>query len=101
MTIKDNTKPFLTVYPDNWFGRSARGKQHAVSGEGVKVDQHGNPVYVDATGKTHGSRSWSTTALCGVVGTIGGTEFTATEGDVITCSRCARRVKAAREEAAS
>lgn len=89
MTSTDQSK-FLSVYPEGWFGRTATAKQHAVSAEGVEFDRHGNPA-------REGRRSsYSVTAVCGATGQISGNEFRYTEGNAITCSRCARKVAAAK-----
>jgi hypothetical protein len=92
----------LTVYPQGWFGRSTTAKQHAFLYEG-DLNKHGSPVYPDdyPSERMRGKRmdGSHTPALCGATGTPSGNEFTATEPNVITCSRCVKRANAIREAA--
>ena len=73
---------FLTIYPQSWFG-SGGGKQHAIRNEGFRFDQYGNVE----------PRGMMREALCRTRGSVSGSPFTATEGNAITCSRCAKRVR--------
>lgn len=89
-----DAQKFATVYPDGWFGRTSRAKRHATVDRWER-DKFGNPARRDSKGELRRS-SFSAEALCGAVGIVSGNEFKATEGDSITCSRCAKKVAAAK-----
>ena len=68
------TETIYTIYPDGWFGRTPRAKQHA---------------YADVEPPYRGKTA---TAFCGVHGGASAREFKNTEGNAITCSKCATEV---------
>ena len=76
------TETIYTIYPDGWYGRTPRAKQHA---------------YADVVPPYRGKTA---VAFCGVAGAASANEFTNTEGNAITCGKCAREVARRRGVAA-